>query len=203
MAEDSPSPSPAPAPVMLPPILKKYYAKFDERGLPIGFYLTEIKGTIIPEGAIEITKDQWRQFLAGEATGNYKRFVNGAIVSYTHPPRSLTPQECKAAAISSGLYVSSDSDAIEPVIVSLSPQQISNFGNVALYAQINNAFPGGQDTFPLQAVDGSYIQVPTVSLWNQIAKAAADYVALCEVALVAALQPNGVWVAPNNEATIA
>ncbi len=60
----------------------KYFAMFDDAGFPTAFYCEEIHGENIPVGVIEITDDQWLEFVdnAGQ-----RRWDNGQVVEYSPP----------------------------------------------------------------------------------------------------------------------
>lgn len=178
----------------------KYFAKFDDTGAPIGFFPSDIWPTP-PEGAVEITQEQWAQFLNGQGSGTPLRLVNGQMLPVVLPP-SMTVAMNYAAAITKGLLVTSASDAIEPTKVSLAMQQLSNLANVSIYIMRHNRFPGGQDSMPLITTDSASVEIPSIDAWQEIATAAADYVVLCDVALKAGMEPDGVWIAPSNTATI-
>ncbi|MBA1156939.1 hypothetical protein [Microvirga mediterraneensis] len=63
-------------------------AVFDENGLPLGFYDQSIHGDAIPADAIEITNEQWREFIDHQGQ---RRFVDGEVVSYEPPPPQAPP----------------------------------------------------------------------------------------------------------------
>jgi len=68
----------------------KIYAKFDENGFPVGFYPEDVYKEQ-PEGAIEITENQWREFLENQG----RRKWNGdTVIEHTHVP---TDDELAAA----------------------------------------------------------------------------------------------------------
>lgn len=56
------------------------YAIFDERGLPQGFYTPEIHGDNIPKEAIEITEEQWQEFINNQGR---RAYINGQIIDIT------------------------------------------------------------------------------------------------------------------------
>ncbi|MCO7736479.1 hypothetical protein NJB95_07620 [Brucella intermedia] len=60
----------------------KYFAMFDEAGFPTAFYCEEIHGDSIPVGVIEITEDQWLEFVDNPGQ---RRWDNGRVVEYTPP----------------------------------------------------------------------------------------------------------------------
>lgn len=55
---------------------------FYRRWLPSGFYSSEIHGENIPERAIEITDDQWREFINNSGR---RRWQDGRVIEYTPP----------------------------------------------------------------------------------------------------------------------
>lgn len=60
----------------------QYYAQFNQAGLPTAFYCDEIHGNAVPPGAIEISGDQWREFIDNPGA---RMWINGDIVEYTPP----------------------------------------------------------------------------------------------------------------------
>jgi len=64
------------------------YVIFDEQGLPKAFYSRDIHGDNIPEEAIEITEDQWLEFINNHGERKWD-FENKKVIEYTPPPPSL------------------------------------------------------------------------------------------------------------------
>lgn len=60
----------------------KYFAMFDDTGFPTAFYCEEIHGENIPVGVIEITDEQWMQFVDNPGQ---RRWDNGQVVEYSPP----------------------------------------------------------------------------------------------------------------------
>ncbi len=60
----------------------KYFAMFDDAGFPTAFYCEEIHGENIPVGVIEITDEQWMQFVDNPGQ---RRWDNGQVVEYSPP----------------------------------------------------------------------------------------------------------------------
>ena len=67
-------------------------AVFDENGLPTAFYSSDIHGDNIPEAAIEITDEQWIEFIEHPGA---RKWQDGEVVEYTPPEPS--PEEKRAA----------------------------------------------------------------------------------------------------------
>ncbi|WLT07841.1 hypothetical protein RAM19_06815 [Bartonella apihabitans] len=61
----------------------KIKATFDKDGFPVGFFPDVIGYKDIPANAVDITEDQWRDFL--EHAGQ-RKWENGEVVTYTPPP---------------------------------------------------------------------------------------------------------------------
>ena len=57
-------------------------AVFDENGFPTAFYSSDIHGDNIPEAAIEITDEQWLEFIENPGA---RKWSNGQVVEYTPP----------------------------------------------------------------------------------------------------------------------
>lgn len=60
----------------------KYFAMFDEVGFPTAFYCEEIHGDAVPLGVIEISEDQWRDFIDNPGS---RRWQNSQVVEYVPP----------------------------------------------------------------------------------------------------------------------
>lgn len=60
----------------------KYFAMFNVAGFPTAFYCEEIHGENIPVGVIEITDEQWMQFVDNPGQ---RRWDNGQVVEYSPP----------------------------------------------------------------------------------------------------------------------
>lgn len=60
----------------------KYFAMLDDTGFPTAFYCDEIHGDSIPVGVIEITEEQWREFVDNPGQ---RRWDNGQVVEYSPP----------------------------------------------------------------------------------------------------------------------
>lgn len=58
------------------------YAVFTEDGLPSAFFDLAIHGDSIPSGAVEITNEQWEEFLTHMG---FRRWVDGNVVEYSPP----------------------------------------------------------------------------------------------------------------------
>ena len=69
------------------------YAIFDEQGFPKAFYDKAIHGDKIPEEAIEITDEQWLEFINNQGRRRWD-FEKKEVVEYVPPPPSL--EELKA-----------------------------------------------------------------------------------------------------------
>lgn len=58
-------------------------ATFNENGFPTGFYPSDVWPEGYPANAVEITLDQWQEFLNFQGA---RKFVDGQIVEYSPPP---------------------------------------------------------------------------------------------------------------------
>lgn len=180
----------------------KYHAIVAEGGVICGFYTSDVC-PMPPDDAIEITYEQWRQFLDGQASDPciIHRLINGVMVPFKPEPPPMTVPMSYAAAITLGLAVSSASGIIPPTTISLAMQQLANLERVASYVTRLGRFPGGGDSLPLVATDGTSVDVPSITAWQEIANAAADFVARCDIALKAGMD-HGTWAQPDNTVTI-
>jgi len=64
------------------------YAIFDENGFPKAFYSPDIHGDNIPKEAIEITDEQWLEFINNQGRRRWD-FEKKEVVEYVPPPPSL------------------------------------------------------------------------------------------------------------------
>jgi len=64
------------------------YAIFDEQGFPKAFYDKAIHGNKIPKKAIEITDEQWLEFINNQGKRKWD-FEKKEVVEYVPPPPSL------------------------------------------------------------------------------------------------------------------
>ncbi len=70
------------------------FAIFDENGLPTAFYWQDDHTPVVPSGTIEITDEQWLEFI--ENVG-LRRWDGSKVVEYTTPPPDpLTSEELRA-----------------------------------------------------------------------------------------------------------
>lgn len=81
------------------------YAVFDAEGLPTAFYAPEFNYEL-PTGAVEITDEQWQEFLDNPG---HRKFVEGAVVPYVPPapeppfPSVVSASQAKIALFNAGL----------------------------------------------------------------------------------------------------
>lgn len=61
----------------------KINALFDKDGFPVSFFPDVIEYKNIPDNAVSISEDQWREFI--EHAGQ-RKWENGEVVTYTPPP---------------------------------------------------------------------------------------------------------------------
>lgn len=59
------------------------YAVFREDGTPGAFYSHDIHGENIPADAVEISEEQWREFINNPGL---RKWVDGEVVEYMPPP---------------------------------------------------------------------------------------------------------------------
>ncbi|MDP9854491.1 hypothetical protein [Agrobacterium tumefaciens] len=64
-----------------------YKAVFDINGFPSGFYSDELHGENIPVEAIEITEEQWQEFINHPGL---RKWVDGDVVAAEAPTTALT-----------------------------------------------------------------------------------------------------------------
>lgn len=64
-----------------------YFGVFDENGLPLGFYSSDLHGENVPADAVAITEAQWIDLLEG---GGNRAWKDGQIIDF-EPPNAETP----------------------------------------------------------------------------------------------------------------
>jgi len=64
------------------------YAIFDEQGFPKAFYSLDIHGDKIPSEAIEITEEQWLEFINNQGRRRWD-FENKKVIEYISPTPPL------------------------------------------------------------------------------------------------------------------
>lgn len=57
-------------------------ATFDQEGFPTGFYPSDVWPTGYPETAVEITPEQWAEFIKYQGM---RKFIDGEVVEHTPP----------------------------------------------------------------------------------------------------------------------
>ena len=83
----------------------KINALFDKDGFPVSFFPDVIEYKNIPDNAVSISEDQWREFI--EHAGQ-RKWENGEVVAYTPPPPDpvfppLTARQFWQAAFAIGI----------------------------------------------------------------------------------------------------
>ncbi|WP_262522687.1 hypothetical protein [Agrobacterium tumefaciens] len=61
------------------------FAVFNEQGYPMGFYSDEVHGDNIPEGAVEISENEWQDLLDNPGR---RKWIDGAVVA-VEPPQPV------------------------------------------------------------------------------------------------------------------
>lgn len=69
------------------------YAVFDEKGFPKGFYSNDIHGDNIPKEAIQITDEQWQEFISNQGRRKWD-FETNSVIEY-NPEDELTLEDWK------------------------------------------------------------------------------------------------------------
>lgn len=82
------------------------YAIFDGNGLPTAFYSPDVHGDDIPTEAIQITDEQWHEFIDNNGL---RKWVAGEVADYVPPPptpppvTSVSARQFKLQLLSAGL----------------------------------------------------------------------------------------------------
>jgi len=126
------------------------YAVFDENGFPKAFYDKAIHGDNIPAEAIEITEEQWQEFINNQGRRKWD-FENKRVVEYTPPPPSFEEVKERANSLRKS-KVSSLLSQTDYVLLKLQEAQIE--GDTDRY----NAL--------LQQYSGVLAQRQAIRQWN-------------------------------------
>lgn len=70
------------------------FGKFDKNGMPLAFYDLELHGEIIPADAVEISPEEWQEYL----TGKFVRAPNGKRVARTFSVEELRARKLQELA---------------------------------------------------------------------------------------------------------
>lgn len=62
------------------------YAAFNEDGSPMAFYVSEVWGEGVPSNAIEISDDQWTEFLKYPGA---RKWDNGQVIEFNPPTHDI------------------------------------------------------------------------------------------------------------------
>ena len=108
-----------------------YLANYDQNGIYLGFYLTDIHGDKIPSPTIALSEQKWQEALTGE----YK--VIGGKHTYVGLPEP-TPEEIKAQI----------TDAIQ--------HRLDSFAQIRHYDDIFTAATYATSSVPLWQMEGQY-----------------------------------------------
>lgn len=90
------------------------FAVFTDDGLPSAFFDPAIHGDNIPAGAVEITDEQWLEFISN--TG-LRRWLDGNVVEYLPPvvepqPAPITKRQLRLTLVRNGIALSAVEEAI-------------------------------------------------------------------------------------------
>ena len=75
------------------------HAIFNEHGLPQAFYAAEIHGDAIPADTVEITDEQWQEFIDNQGL---RRWSDGTVVTFEPP--ATEPDEHVAIVFPADLW---------------------------------------------------------------------------------------------------
>lgn len=97
--------------------MNKYYGVFDGSGKPIAFYCDELHGDKIPTEAVEISHNDWLEFINNSGL---RRWDGKKVVEYTPPPpppsySPLTARQLRLGLVSNGISLSQVEEAIDAI----------------------------------------------------------------------------------------
>lgn len=157
-------------------------------GVVIGWYDTDANTySSLPAAAdlLAVTAAQWTAHLSNP--GGYQ-VVAGALQSYTPPPPTLTAAQQSLAAynsfISGGLNVTFTSTPALTGTYAIDPVSQANIVAENVYVQQYATFTNGTTTsliWPL--ANNTTVTFPSITEWNNFAKAVAQQVAAAKLAL--------------------
>mgnify|MGYP001124730299 CR=1 FL=1 len=140
------------------------FATFEE-GFPTGFYDPTIHGENIPSDAVEISDEQWQEFLVNPGR---RKWQDGSVVEYTPPPLPITSEDInreRQRRVVAG-------KTINGIAVTGRDEDARNLTNLALAAQLRLA---SADTTTLTTfrdgnnVDHDLTPSQMLDLWQQSA----------------------------------
>ena len=90
------------------------FATFDDDGFPTGFYSTILFGDEYPDDAIEITNEQWLEFINNSGR---RKWVDGEVVEYSPPieptpPSPITRRQLRLTLVRNGISIAGVDAAI-------------------------------------------------------------------------------------------
>ena len=133
------------------------YAIFSKEGLPQGFYDKEIHGENIPQEAIEITEEQWKEFVENQGLRKWN-FNTKKVVKYTptislNDLKDIKKQEIKQAFINI-ITNSSMTSTILNVEVNFGTEHLANVQNLINYLEDNEL-----TTTQFRTYDNTFIEI--------------------------------------------
>ena len=160
------------------------YAAYDTTGKIIGYY--DSIDSPVPTGvnAIPISDQQWQTCLS--SPGAFV-VVNKALTTNLTPTPVVTPPSLSQqaqAVLSVGADVVSNSTPAVSSTYAINSGAMSKIMATAMYVQMNNKFPGNQETMGLADISGIPHVFPTPALFLTFANALADYVAALDAVVL-------------------
>lgn len=109
--------------------------------------------------------------------------LNSAFTGYAAAISAEQIPVQAAAAIAAGLMVTSIGSPQINGVYGCDDESTSNFVKVEAYVLRNNTFPGPSNTQPWVTHTGDVVIIPSVAIFNELATAIANYVALVQIYL--------------------
>ena len=136
----------------------------------------------------------YQNYLAWVAEGN-------TVTAYVPP--TLTPaqivQNEVAALIAGGLTITSTSTPSVNGVYSCDDNSVKNLNACETFILRNNAFFNGSSTQAWQLLNGSFVEIPSVAIFNAITDAIANFIAQITVY---SLSNGAIGSLPSNTVTI-
>lgn len=153
------------------------HATIDSNGVLTGFFDDAVN--TIPAGAVELTADQYAQWLAGQSTLIWK---DGALDAAPAVTATQTDAEKAAALIAGGLAITSTSTPALDATYPTDAATQAKAGALEVRIAAGLGFPGGGSTMPWKDAAGGWHEL-TQAQFTSLASAISAFVAACDLVI--------------------